>query len=177
MGVKKGMQPLLHTMRVVMRNGASFNIQTTMRRSTPYMLQAVSRGGGSRHGQRVGPLSSGQSVASVGQCATFRCSMGERLHVEVGARLCCRKNTAYRGRGAGAPRTHHAPTAPGAFMTGSALCVMQDTTNNPVYTGEAAGLSLEDQRMQVRLTAVLAAAGRRWSSLDAALACCVGQRM
>jgi hypothetical protein len=63
MGVKKGLQPLLHTVRVVMRNGASFNLQTTMRRSTPYMLQA-------------------------------------------------------------------------------------DTTTNPVYTGEAAGLSLEDQRMQ-----------------------------
>ena len=44
MGVKKGLQPLLHTVRIVMRNGASFNIQTTMRRSTPYMLQAVRRG-------------------------------------------------------------------------------------------------------------------------------------
>lgn len=53
----------MNAVRVVMRNGASFQIQTTMRRTNPYMLQT-------------------------------------------------------------------------------------DTTNNPIYTGESAGLSLEDERMQ-----------------------------
>jgi hypothetical protein len=38
---QKGLHPLLRTCRVVMRNGASFEIQTTMNRSTPYMLQTV----------------------------------------------------------------------------------------------------------------------------------------
>ncbi|KAL4451540.1 hypothetical protein ABPG75_007202 [Micractinium tetrahymenae] len=60
---QRGLHPLLHTVRVVMRNGASFTMQSTMRRTTPYVLQ-------------------------------------------------------------------------------------HDTTNNPVYTGESAGLSLEDERMQ-----------------------------
>lgn len=84
----------------------------------------------------------------------FCCSIGGRLHVEVEAHICCRKNT----------------TVQCAFLIGSALCVMQDTTTNPVYTGEEAGLSLEDQRMQVRLTVVLTAVGRRWSSLQPWLA-------
>ncbi|KAI3437645.1 hypothetical protein D9Q98_000096 [Chlorella vulgaris] len=61
--VQKGIHPLLNTLRVVMRNGASFTIQTTLRRSAPYMLQT-------------------------------------------------------------------------------------DTTNNPIYTGESSGLSLEDARTQ-----------------------------
>jgi hypothetical protein len=39
--VQKGIHPLLNTLRVVMRNGASFTIQTTLRRSAPYMLQTV----------------------------------------------------------------------------------------------------------------------------------------
>jgi hypothetical protein len=41
---QKGIHPFLRTCRVVMRNGASFEIQTTMNRSTPYMLQTVRRG-------------------------------------------------------------------------------------------------------------------------------------
>lgn len=39
---QRGLHPLLHTVRVVMRNGASFTMQTTMRRTTPYVLQHVS---------------------------------------------------------------------------------------------------------------------------------------
>lgn len=31
----------------------------------------------------------------------------------------------------------------------SLLACVQDTTTNPVYTGESGGLSLEDERMQV----------------------------
>ena len=42
---QRGIHPLLHTMRVVMRNGASFNVETTMFRPNPYMLQVVSRRG------------------------------------------------------------------------------------------------------------------------------------
>lgn len=39
---QRGLHPLLHTVRIVMRNGASFTMRTTMRRTTPYMLQHVS---------------------------------------------------------------------------------------------------------------------------------------
>lgn len=38
--MKKGIHPLMRTMRVVMRNGASYTIQTVLNRTTPYMLQA-----------------------------------------------------------------------------------------------------------------------------------------
>lgn len=60
---RKGLQPALNVVRVVMRNGASFNILSPMRRTGPYFLQ-------------------------------------------------------------------------------------HDTTNNPAYTGEASGLSMEDERLQ-----------------------------
>lgn len=41
---QKGIHPLLNTMRVVMRDGSSFTVQTTLRRLAPYMLQVVRRG-------------------------------------------------------------------------------------------------------------------------------------
>lgn len=37
--MKKGIHPLRRVMRVVMRNGASFQLQTVLNRSAPYMLQ------------------------------------------------------------------------------------------------------------------------------------------
>ena len=97
MGYKKGLQPLMHTVRVVMRNGASFNIQTTMRRAGPYMLQTVSA-------NEV--LRPGRPGAGPGAVRSVQCDA----------------------------------TSPNW---------VQDTSNNPVYTGEAAGLSIEDKRMQV----------------------------
>ena len=109
MGVKKGLQPLLHTVRVVTRNGASFNIQTTMRRSTPYMLQAVRRRWGGSNGAAYLLAGNLQRVPHV-----------ERAFL---------------------------PAVPRCLRC---FCRPQDTTTNPVYTGESAGLSLEDQRMQVR---------------------------
>ena len=38
--MKKGIHPLMRTMRVVMRNGASFDIRGVLNRQMPYMLQA-----------------------------------------------------------------------------------------------------------------------------------------
>lgn len=38
---QKGLHPLRHLVRVVQRNGASFTLETTMRRSAPYVLQSV----------------------------------------------------------------------------------------------------------------------------------------
>lgn len=38
--MRKGIHPLLRTVRVVMRNGASFEIPTTMNRATPLILQS-----------------------------------------------------------------------------------------------------------------------------------------
>ena len=35
------MHPLLHRVTVVMRNGASFQLATTMERTTPYFLREV----------------------------------------------------------------------------------------------------------------------------------------
>jgi large subunit ribosomal protein L31 len=37
--MKKGIHPLRRMMRVVMRNGASFQVQTVLNRTAPYMLQ------------------------------------------------------------------------------------------------------------------------------------------
>ena len=37
--MRKGIHPLMRTVTIVMRNGASFNIQAILNRSTPYMLQ------------------------------------------------------------------------------------------------------------------------------------------
>ena len=39
--VRKGVHPLLHRVTVVMRNGASFQLATTMERTTPYFLREV----------------------------------------------------------------------------------------------------------------------------------------
>ena len=41
MMVRKGVHPLLHRVTVVMRNGASFQLATTMERTTPYFLREV----------------------------------------------------------------------------------------------------------------------------------------
>lgn len=38
--MKKGIHPLMRATRVVMRNGASFNLQTVMKRAAPYILQS-----------------------------------------------------------------------------------------------------------------------------------------
>ena len=37
--MKKGIHPLRRMMRVVMRNGASFQVQTVLNRTAPYILQ------------------------------------------------------------------------------------------------------------------------------------------
>lgn len=39
--VRPGLQPMLHRVTVIMRNGASFQMATTMERTTPYFLREV----------------------------------------------------------------------------------------------------------------------------------------
>lgn len=46
------------------------------------------------------------------------------------------------------------------------LYMVQDTTTNPIYTGESTGLSLEDERMQARASVVCRAR---------CLCCCLSQ--
>ena len=38
--MRKGIHPLVRSMTVVMRNGASFSLRTVLNRSTPFTLQA-----------------------------------------------------------------------------------------------------------------------------------------
>lgn len=103
---QRGLHPLLHTVRMVLRNGASFEMQTTMRRTSPYMLQQARA--------RELPMVLLRPVAAAAAALAQR-----------------------------APPLTAAPPAHNSLLP-------QDTTTNPIYTGEAAGLSLEDERMQVR---------------------------
>ena len=66
------------------------------------------------------------------------------------------------------------PTEPPPFPRTLPPARLQDTTNNPIYTGESAGLSLEDERMQVRALPSCFAAWQRpcvWQFLACARAC------
>ncbi len=38
--MRKGIHPLMRGMRVVMKNGSSFTVQSVLNRTTPYMLQS-----------------------------------------------------------------------------------------------------------------------------------------
>jgi hypothetical protein len=58
------------------------------------------------------------------------------------------------------------PAEPPPFPACCLPARLQDTTNNPIYTGESAGLSLEDERMQVpALPSCCAAWQLSWCSI------------
>ena len=67
-GLKKGIRPLMNSVRVVLRNGASFQLATTMRRSGPVFLQHVRAGGGAA--RQAAPAGAGCWGAC---CVAARC--------------------------------------------------------------------------------------------------------
>ena len=128
---KKGLHPLIRTMRVVMRNGASFQVQTVLNRPLPYMLQVVSEAGRGRWGGKGG-----------------------------GATHRRRSRQPIRSRSAA--ESHATPRC---------CAHLQDTTTNPLWTGEKPGLSLEDERLKRvvgRYTEFVGSGGGADSEEDAA---------